>query len=126
MASASSLQRRGLTMVLMGTLFSLMLGLFAFSRFYPLSLGLLVGAGIGYQGYISLNNTLLQTHSASGMRARVMSFNVAAYGLTQVGALPLGAMAAVVGPSFALTGTATLAIVALMALTWWRPQTSRL
>jgi len=125
-ASVSNLRRKGLAMIVLAIFLGLILSLFAFSGLYYLSLLLLLGVGFGNQSYTTLNNTLLQTNSAPEMRGRVMSLNLAIWGMTPLGVLPIGAVAGVVGAPLAVGISAMLMVAATLILTVWRPQLRRL
>ena len=125
-ASVSNLHRKGIAMIALVIFLGLILSLFAFSGLYYLSLALLLGVGFGNQGYTTLNNTLLQTNSAPEMRGRVMSLNLAIWGMTPLGVLPIGAVSGVVGAPLAVGISAMLMIAATLILTVWRPQLRRL
>jgi MFS family permease len=81
---------KGRTVVLAGTLFGILLALFAASRVFPLAMGLLVLVGAAMIVNNALTNTLLQTLVPDHMRGRVMGF----YSFMFVGMAPLGAFQA--------------------------------
>ena len=75
-------------------LFGLSLVAFSFSRFLPLSLILLVLAGLGMMMQMAASNTILQTIVKDDMRGRVMSFYTMAFmGTAPFGSFMAGALA---------------------------------
>jgi len=82
--------RKGRTLVVAGTTFGLLLVLFASSRAFPLSVGLLALVGASMIVNNALTNTLLQTLVPDHLRGRVMGF----YSFMFVGMAPLGAFQA--------------------------------
>jgi MFS family permease len=66
-----------------------MAALFALSRWTPLSLVLIFGAGVASILVFNLSNALVQTHAPDGLRGRIMSI----YTLVFFGLMPLGALA---------------------------------
>jgi MFS family permease len=81
---------KGRTVVVAGTMFGILLALFASSRVYPFAMGLLVLVGAAMIVNNALTNTLLQTLVPDHLRGRVMGF----YSFMFVGMAPLGAFQA--------------------------------
>jgi MFS family permease len=86
-------------------------GLIAFSRSrsLPLSLGLMVVAGVGFMVQMASSNTVIQTIVREEMRGRVMSFYAMAFmGTAPFGSLLAGALASRIGvPDTILMGGVT-------------------
>jgi MFS family permease len=78
--------KRGRLLVLTNIAFPLILIAFAFTVYYPLSLVLAFGLGIGFMVQFTTINTLLQTRVADAFRGRVMGL----YTLTFFGFAPFG------------------------------------
>ncbi|MFQ5934555.1 MAG: MFS transporter, partial [Dehalococcoidia bacterium] len=125
-ASLADFQRKGVLMLGLLITFGIALSLFALSEIFYLSMAALLLVGVGSQGYMALNNTLILTHTEPEMRGRVMSMYSMTWGLTPLSMLPAGAIADSVGaPSTVHIGAVLLLVsTALMALL--RPQLRRL
>jgi len=92
---------------------------FAWVRWLPLSLALIVGAGFGLILIFNLCNSLVQEHTPDELRGRVMSiYSLAFFGFLPIGGLFAGVMAEAVGEVWTLTLTAltTLVCAGLMAV----------
>lgn len=91
---------RGLPRIIAWTagLFGLTLILFAFSKFYWLSMGILLVSGFGMMVHMASCNTILQTIVEEDKRGRIMSFYTMAFiGMMPFGSLLAGALAARIG-----------------------------
>ena len=89
------------------------------SRWYPLSLVLMVVAGAGFMVHMAATNTLIQTLVEERMRGRVMSlYTVAFLGMAPFGSLLAGAVANHIGAPLTLVGGG--AICMLGALVFFR------
>lgn len=75
----------------------LFLVFFSFTTNFILSMIFLVMLGMFVPGFNTMSNTMLQTYSSLEMRGRVMSIMTVAYGLAPLGAMPLGAVAEIIG-----------------------------
>jgi len=91
---------------------------FAWSRFFPLSLLVLCGMGASAMAYSTQANTAMQTSTPDALRGRVISFYMTLFAGSQpIGALITGAFASRIGAPAALTidvlicGTVLLAVV---------------
>jgi len=86
--------------------FGLGLILFSFSRYFPLSLALMVIIGLGMMLQMATSNTIMQTLVSNEMRGRVMSFYTMAFmGTAPFGSLLAGSSAKFIGvPSTILIG----------------------
>jgi MFS family permease len=114
-ASLGNFQRKGL--LLLGTSFVLgfFLTLFSLSRFFYLSLALLVGVGMGNSGFMAMNNTVLLTYADAEKRGRVSSVYLITIGFMPLGVLPIGALAEVWGVSLAVgAGAVVVAVFTLV------------
>jgi len=68
-----------------------MAALFALSRWTPLSLALIFGAGLASILVMNLSNALVQSHSPDPLRGRIMSvYTLVFFGLMPLGALVVG------------------------------------
>ena len=99
-------------LLLCGLGFGLALSLFAVTPAFLLALLPLLGCGAGATMTMMVANTLLQTRATFEMRGRVMSlYTLIAAGFTQLGALLMSGLGAVIG-----LGYATLAMGVIVAL----------
>ena len=78
--------KRGKLLVWTNVAFPLLLAVFAFTSFYPASLILAYGLGVGFMVQFTTLNTLLQTRVDDNFRGRVMAL----YSLTFFGFAPFG------------------------------------
>ncbi len=119
-ASLGNFQRKGLLLTFGNILFPTMVLLFAWSRNFPLSMIILVGAGLGFMIQNATSNTLIQLSVPDELRGRVMSV----YMIVFQGFFPLGSlMAGTIAEHFTIPiGAAFGGSVALAAgLVWlWR------
>ncbi|MFQ5875646.1 MAG: MFS transporter, partial [Dehalococcoidia bacterium] len=126
LASFANFQRKGLLMIVLLLVFGTALNLFAVSTHLYLSLAALFLVGVGNQGYMVLNNTLILTNTDAQMRGRVMSMYIMTWGLMPLGMLPAGAIADSIGAPGTVNIGAGLLIVSTLAVVLLRPQLRRL
>lgn len=113
-AAFSRTRRQGGLFRLGSVLFPGFVILFALSRSYPLSLGLLAVVGFGLVVQNASINTMIQTHINDEMRGRVMSiYLLVFFSAVTFGALLAGFVAQMLGAS---TGVALSAVVGLLCL----------
>lgn len=113
-ASLGDFKKKGRVMLVVAFGFGVMLALFALSKTLAVALVLIFGVGLANNGYLVVNNTLVQTSVADRVRGRVMSLYSMTFALPFVGALGVGAIAEEVGVPMVIAGCG--AIVALFAL----------
>ncbi len=100
-------------MLIFAMLFSIALGLFGLSHWYPLSLLLAALTGFMLISFVALANTTLQTVAPDALRGRVMGVYMLVFnGSTPIGNLFIGGLANSVGISIALASGAILSLVA--------------
>jgi predicted MFS family arabinose efflux permease len=115
LAARGKTQKLPPLVIITGCIFGVGLVAFGLSRWLPVSLALMVVAGLGMMVQMSATNTLLQTLVDEDKRGRVMSFyTMAFFGMTPVGALAAGVLAQRTSAQTALivSGIATTLIVA--------------
>jgi sugar phosphate permease len=111
--------RKGRLLVGAAMFTGVMVVLFALSTWFAVSVGLLIIVGTGQALAFAAANTLLQTSVLPHQRGRVMGlYSMVTFGMFGLGALPIGALADVVGVgrSLALGGLAVVALVGALAL----------
>ncbi len=116
---AGGLNQRGRAVLVSAGLFGLWLMLFALSRSVPISLALLFLAGMANTTYGSQDQTIIQILAPSNMRGRVLSLYLMNRGLSPLGGLLAGALAAWLGGPVAVF---IMGAVTLLAVFWfaWR------
>lgn len=93
-ASLGNYRYRGRMLTLGSFVFPILLLLFVFARWVPLSLALLLGVGWGFMILINSANSLVQTQVPDNLRGRVMSiFTFTFFGFLPIGALVAGNLA---------------------------------
>jgi predicted MFS family arabinose efflux permease len=93
--------------------FSVTLGLFAISRWYPLSLLLVALTGFAQINFMAIGNTTLQTVTPNYLRGRIMSVYMLVFnGSTPIGNLFTGVLAHSFGISVTIVLSAGLSLIA--------------
>jgi MFS family permease len=92
--------------------------MFSFSRYFPLSIALMVITGLGMMLQMAASNTMLQTLVDDDRRGRVMSFYTMAFmGTAPFGSLLGGSLAKIIGaPNTLLIGGVTCVLGAIFFL----------
>lgn len=99
-----------------GTIFCVILGLFAISGNYYVSLLLIAGVGFAQISLSAIANTTLQTVAPNHLRGRVMSVYMVVFaGSTPLGNLFIGGLALYFGAPIALFIGASLSLMAALA-----------
>lgn len=115
-ATMGNFRRKGVLLVGLALLSGLALVLFSLSRSLPLSLGVLLGVGLGNASYLALNQVMLMSLSLPEMRGRVASLTMVSFGFTPLGILPISALAEVWGaPPAVGAGAMLLVLLSLLA-----------
>lgn len=103
-------------MLISSICFSITLGLFAISRWYPLSLLLVALTGFAQIIFMAIGNTTLQTVTPNYLRGRIMSVYMLVFaGSTPIGNLFTGALAHSLGISITIVISAVLSLIAAVA-----------
>jgi MFS family permease len=89
---------KGLLLAATGASFGLSVALFALSKNYALSVGLLAIVGVTSQAYLALNSLVIMLHAHHEYYGRVMSTYMVAWGLMPVAVFPLGALVDATNP----------------------------
>jgi len=113
-ASMGNFRRKGRLMLAIAFGFGVVLTLFAFSGSLPVALLVIFVVGFANNGYLVVNNTLIQTSVPDWVRGRVMSIYSMTFALPFLGALLMGAVAERVGVPLVIAGCGSL--VALFVL----------
>jgi len=108
-------RRRGTILLYAGLVLSVPLVFFAFSRWWYLSLFLIIFIGMGSTVQMALGNSLIQYYTDATYRGRVMSFFMLGFGFSSLGAFFAGILAQGVGAPWAVGSFAII----LTAITLW-------
>ncbi|MDR7484974.1 MAG: MFS transporter [Armatimonadota bacterium] len=118
---------RGRLLLRAGAAMGTLVVLVALSRWFLLSVALLVTVGTAQAVALAAANTVLQTTVRPEQRGRIMGlYGMVTFGMFALGTLPLGALAGAigVGAALALGGAVVVAVAGLVAL--GAPQVARL
>jgi MFS family permease len=117
-ALSTRMRSFGNLQIITAALFGVMVTLFAFSPWLPLSLVLVAMASGVSAVYMSLNNTILQMSVSDEFRGRVLSVYLMTWGLMPFGTLPMGALADAYGAPIAVAtgGIASTVLVFVIAV----------
>jgi predicted MFS family arabinose efflux permease len=120
-ASAARLHHHG-RVFLGGSMLALVgLCVFSMSRWYILSLPVLLCLGFGTAGFGAMQSTLVMLAAREEMRGRALGVLSIAIGTGPLGSLLVGAMASAVHPVFALRINALLGMMALTGIMLFIP-----
>lgn len=127
LASLGNFQCKGMLLTIGNFVFPLMVLLFAFSRWLPLSMLFLIGAGFGFMTQNATTNTLVQSIVPDELRGRVMSvYMVVFQGFFPIGSLLAGSIAQRFGiPAGAIFG-GSMALAFSVYQIWRKPFIRRL
>jgi MFS family permease len=110
-------RKRGMILLYAGLIMSVALVGFAFSRWWYLSLFLIIFIGLGSTGQMALGNSLIQYYTDASYRGRVMSFFMLGFGFSSLGAFFAGILAQGVGAPWSVGSLAiALVIITLMLM----------
>jgi MFS family permease len=127
LAHHASNGRRGKMLVLTNIAFPLLLIAFSFTSFYPLSLLLAYGLGIGFMMQFTTINTLLQTRVEDKFRGRVMGlYTITFFGFAPFGNLIIGVLGEKLGLSFAMTLFAICSLILSRTVLMRTPEVQKL
>ncbi|MDY6918560.1 MAG: MFS transporter [Chloroflexota bacterium] len=115
-ASLGDYRRKGRLMLLIAFGFGLLLVAFALSSNLAFALALIFGIGVTNNGYLVLNNTLIQSNVPNWVRGRVMSVYSMTFALPFLGALGAGAVAERLGVATVFWGSGAMLAVFVLGL----------
>ena len=111
-------------MLIAGLILGTAITIFAFSRSYPLSIGMMVIMGMGQTGHILMGSILLQTLSDKEYVGRVMSILLMCGATASLGTFFAGIITQFVGAPIAVGACGILmvlsTVVCLLFLPWTR------
>jgi len=120
LASLRDIKRKGILLLASYLWVPAVAILYAFSRSFPVSLGLLALAGFGGSVQPAMTNTVVQSLVPDALRGRVMAvYALVFFGSMSLGSLQAGAVAQALGPTagVALGATVALLFAATVAVT---------
>jgi MFS family permease len=112
--------------IVTAALLGVMVAIFAFSPWLPLSLILVAITSTVSAIYMSLNNTILQISVSDEFRGRVLSVYLMTWGLMPFGTLPMGALAEAFGAPIAIAAGGLASTAVVLLLTIWIPSLRRI
>jgi len=126
-ASLGNFQRKGLLLTIGNLFFPTMVLLFAVSNVLPLSMLILVGAGLGFMIQNAMSNTLVQLNVPDHLRGRVMSVYMLVFqGFFPIGSLMAGTIAQYFGVPMGAAFGGTIALIAGFIWLWRAPYIRKL
>jgi len=126
-ASLGSFQHKGLLLTFGNVLFPAMVLLFAWSSLFPLSMLILVFAGLCIMIQNAMTNTLIQATVPDSLRGRVMSVYMLVFqGFFPIGSLMAGSIAESFGVPIGASFGAAIALMAGLIWLWRAPYVRRL
>jgi predicted MFS family arabinose efflux permease len=126
LASLPANKKRGLMMLFSGLILGLSLVFFSFSTVWAVSLGFMIGVGLGQAGRMTLPVALLQTYTRPEYRARVMSFYGIEFGLSSFGSFFAAILVTTKGVQWSVGGMAILLVVLSVAALLFIPRLRKL
>lgn len=118
---------RGIWLMIASICFPVILIIFSFTSFYPLSLFLALGLGVGFMVEFTVINTLLQTRVDDHLRGRVMGlYTLTFFGFAPFGNLAVGGLSERIGLSFAMSLFALVGLILSVIVLKKFPQLKKL
>jgi MFS family permease len=115
LASAPN-RKRGIVMLVSGIVMGLALVGFAFSKWWLISITVVIFVGLGQATHRTTGNSLAQNYTAPEYRGRVMSFMMMGIGFSSLGTFFAGIIAQAIGIQWAIGGLAIILVAASAAL----------
>lgn len=113
----SMLLHKGRTVVISGLIYPILLILFTFTTWLPLSLFLLYTSGVALILVMNLSQSMVQTMIPDRLRGRIMAiYSLNFFGLVPIGSLMIGAAAEYWNEPVAVFGSAALALACMVSL----------
>jgi MFS family permease len=125
LASAPS-RKRGIIMLVSGIVMGLALVGFAFSKWWLISILVVIFIGLGQATHRTTGNSLAQNYTAPEYRGRVMSFMMMGIGFSSLGTFFAGIIAEAIGIQWAIGGLAIILVAASIALLTFTSRLRRL
>ena len=120
-AGFQRIERKGRFILATTFVYGIVIVIFAYSTWLPLSLLMLVCGGLLGSSYMSVNNTLLHLNVRDEVRGRVMGIYMMTWGFMPLGALPMGFLGEQIGVPHAVALGAVLSSLAILAVAFRIP-----
>jgi MFS family permease len=124
--ASSPSRKRGIIMLVSGVIMGLALVGFAFSKWWLISILVVIFVGLGQSAHRTTGNSLAQNYTAPEYRGRVMSFMMMGIGFSSLGTFFAGIMAEAIGIQWAIGGLAVILVAASIALLTFTARLRRL
>jgi hypothetical protein len=121
-----AIKKRSLVMLSTGLILGMAQAAFAFSTSFPLSLFLMVFAGAGTMGQITIAMIMLQTDSDPAQRGRVLSVLLLGMGLSGLMTFGSGFVAEVIGIQWTIGGLSLILVGATILIFFLVPKLRKL
>ncbi len=115
-------KKRGTIMLVSGIIMGLALVGFAFSKWWLVSVFVVIFVGLGQTGHRASGNSLAQNYTEPEYRGRVMSFMMMGIGFSSFGTFFAGVLAEAIGIEWAIGGLALILVLASAALLTLTPR----
>ncbi len=126
-AYKSGRQWRGKWLLAASLGFPVVLSIFSFTSYFPASLVLALGLGVGFMVEFTMINTLLQTRVDDKLRGRVMGlYTLTFFGFAPFGNLAVGALSQRIGLSYAMSLFALIGLLLSVIVLLRVPELKRL
>ncbi len=125
-ASLGNFRKKGRLMLGIAFGFGILLAVFALSKSLTVALVLIFGVGLANNGYLVVNNTLIQINIPNWVRGRVMAIYSMTFALPLLGALVVGAIAEKIGVPMVIAGAGAIVALFVLALGIFYPRLRRL
>lgn len=109
-------KKRGIIMLTGGIVMGSALTVLAFSKWWAISLAVVVFVGLGQTGHRASGNSLVQNYTEPEYRGRVLSFMMMGIGFSSLGTFFAGLLAESVGIQWSIGGLALLLVLASVIL----------
>jgi MFS family permease len=119
-------RKRGAIMIASGIIMGLALIGFAFSKWWLLSVLVVIFIGLGQTGHRTTGNSLAQNYTEAEYRGRVMSFMMMGIGFSSLGTFFAGILSEVIGIQWSIGGLAMILVIASVALLTLTPRLRKL
>jgi MFS family permease len=124
--ASSPSRKRGIIMLVSGVVMGLALVGFAFSKWWFMSILVVIFVGLGQSTHRTTGNSLAQNYTAPEYRGRVMSFMMMGIGFSSLGTFFAGIIAEAIGIQWAIGGLAVILVAASAALLTFTARLRRL
>ncbi|MDI6856863.1 MAG: MFS transporter [Dehalococcoidia bacterium] len=119
--SLGDFNRRGTAQFLTGVVFGIGLFLFGLAGSFAMSLPVLALLGMSFTSYMVINNTLVLTTAERRYHGRVMAVYMLTWSMMPVVAMPVAALADVVGVQEVVVGLGVTLVVLMVAMRLFYP-----